>query len=492
MSDTDETLDPEDWDELRRLGHRMIDDMIDHLRTVRERPAWQSVPAEVRRALEAEPVPRTGMALEQVYESFRTNVLPYPTGNLHPGFFGWVMGNGTVTGMLADLLASGMNPHLAGYDQSAAVVERQVIGWIAELMGFPADSSGILVSGGTMANLNGLAVARHEKVPFDLREHGLQAAGAPRLTVYGSVETHSWINKACELMGLGRSAFRRILTDDAYRIDVAECRRRIIDDLEAGAFPFAIIGTVGTVNTGAVDDIAALRALADEFGLWLHVDGAFGALAALAPAAHHLVAAQSTADSLGLDLHKWGYMPFEVACVLVRHSAAQTRTFGQAPSYLTATDRGVANNITYFADRGLQLSRGFRALKVWMSLKEYGTDRIGRIIQQNLDQAAHLAALVDAHPALERLAPVELNIVCFRYAPADADPSQLDAVNEEILLRVQESGRAVPSHTILDGRFAIRVCITNHRTTRPDIDQLVTDVLDHGRDLAPTGNSRGT
>ena len=288
MSDTDETLDPEDWDELRRLGHRMIDDMIDHLRTVRERPAWQPVPAEVRRALEAEPVPRTGMALEQVYESFRTNVLPYPTGNLHPGFFGWVMGNGTVTGMLADLLASGMNPHLAGYDQSAAVVERQVIGWIAELMGFPADSSGILVSGGTMANLNGLAVARHEKVPFDLREHGLQAAGAPRLTVYGSVETHSWINKACELMGLGRSAFRRILTDDAYRIDVAECRRRIIDDLEAGAFPFAIIGTVGTVNTGAVDDIAALRALADEFGLWLHVDGAFGALAALAPAAHHL------------------------------------------------------------------------------------------------------------------------------------------------------------------------------------------------------------
>jgi glutamate/tyrosine decarboxylase-like PLP-dependent enzyme len=491
MSATDETLDPEDWDAVRRLGHRMIDDMIDHLRTVRDRPAWQPMPAAVREALESEPLPRTGTALEEIYESFRGNVLPYPTGNLHPGFFGWVMGNGTATGMLADLLASGMNPHLAGYDQSAAVVERQVVRWVAELMGFPPDSSGLLVSGGTMANLNGLAVGRNEKVPFDLREHGLQASGLPRLTLYGSTETHGWANKACELMGLGRSAFRRTPTDDNYRIDVAACRRRITEDLADGALPFAIIGTVGTVNTGAVDDIAALRALADEFGLWLHVDGAFGALAALAPRWCHIVEAQSTADSLGLDLHKWGYMPFEVACVLVRHPSAQTRTFGQAPAYLTATDRGVANGVTYFADRGLQLSRGFRALKAWMSLKEYGSDRIGRLIQQNLEQAAHLAAMVDAHPDLERLAPVELNIVCFRFAPAGTEPAQLDNLNEEILFRVQEGGHAVPSHTILGGRFALRVCITNHRTTRLDLDRLVSDVVALGRALTGAANTEG-
>ena len=334
-----------------------------------------------------EELPEAGSDLSCVYDQFLTDVLPYPTGNQHPRFFGWVMGNGTVTGMLADMLASGMNPHLAGYDQSAALVEKQVIEWMAEIVGFPSTSSGLLVSGGSMANLNGLIVARNARTDFDIREHGLSGPDAPRLTVYGSDQTHNWIYKACETMGMGRRAFRSIKSDGDFRMDIDAARAEIIADIDAGFTPFCLIATVGTVATGAIDDIPAFRALADEFGLWLHIDGAFGSLAALASDDKHLVENQKLADSIGIDLHKWGYMPFEAACVLVRDPDAQIDAFGSKAAYLHGMRGGVAVDITYFADRGLQLTRGFRALKIWMSLKEQGTLKIGRVIQQNIDQA---------------------------------------------------------------------------------------------------------
>ena len=484
------SLDPTDWADTRQVAHRMVDEMLSYLETVSDRPAWQSVPGDVRDRLSG-PVPHTGQPLEQVYESFAQDILPYPTGNIHPRFWGWVMGTGTVTGMLADMLASGMNAHVAGYDQAASLVERQVLCWLTGLMGFPNTASGVLVSGATEANLNALTAARISKAGFDVRADGLLAG--PPLAVYGSRETHSWITKACEAMGMGRQGFRAIPVGDDYRIDIAACRDRIEMDLAAGVRPFAVVGNVGTVNTGAIDDLPALRALADEYDLWFHVDGAFGSLAALS-AHRHMVAGQELADSMAFDLHKWGYMPYEIGVVLTRDADAQVAAYGRpsgsGPAYLRSSERGIAAGTTYFADRGMQLSRGFRALKVWMSIKEQGVDRIGDAIGRNIDQATRLGELVDAHPDMELLAPVTLNVVCFRYRPAGAAETDLDLLNQEILVQLQLRGIAVPSQTVLDGRYAIRVCITNHRSTDDDFDLLVTSVAQIGAELVAAGNAQ--
>ena len=478
------SLDPADWKQTRALGREMVDDILTWLETVRERPVWSSVPADTKARLD-EGIPRAGAPLTDVYAAFKRDVLPYPTGNIHPRFWGWVMGTGTTTGVLAELLAAGMNPHLAGYDQSAAIIERQVLAWLAELVDFPADASGVLVSGGTAANIEGLTAARVAKAGFDIREEGLRAG--PPLTVYASVETHGWITQACETMGMGRQAFRAIAVQDDYRIDLAACRARITADIAAGCRPFAIVGNAGTVNTGAVDDLVALRALADNFGLWLHIDGAFGALAAWSDS-RALVAGQELADSLAFDLHKWGYMPYEVGVSLTRDPGAQLATYkpgGKAePAYLRSAEGGIAVDTTYFADRGMQLSRGFRALKVWMSMKEQGVDRIGAAIQKNIDQARRLGVMVEAHADLELLAPVSMNIVCFRYTPSGLPAEALNRLNEAILIALQARGIAVPSQTVLHGRFAIRVCITNHRSEDDDFDALVDAVVQIGAELA--------
>ena len=476
------SLDPEDWSAAHVLGRRMVDDMIDYQRTVRERPTWRPLPAEVKARL-AEPMPVHGAPLEDVYDAFLRDVAPYPTGNIHPRFWGWVMGTGSVTGMLAEMLAAGMNAHLAGYDQSASVVERQVLDWLKESLGFPRTASGVLVSGGTAANLNGLLAARVAKAGWDIREEGLHAG--PPLTVYGSSETHGWAAKACDTMGMGRKAFRKVPVDADYRIDLDACRTMIEADLVAGFRPIAIVGNAGTVNTAAIDDLHGVRALADEFDLWFHVDGAFGSLAAWSPS-RELVAGQELADSIAFDLHKWGYMPYEVGVVLTRDGDAQLKAFGApqgSAAYLKSSEKGISVDTTYFADRGLQLSRGFRALKVWFCMKEQGMARLGAAIQANIDQAKYLGKLVEARAQLELLAPVSLNAVCFRYLAADLGPSELNDLNLEILAQLQVRGIAVPSQTILSDRFAIRVCITNHRSEMRDFDMLVDAVIAIGSEL---------
>lgn len=478
----EETLDPKDWKEIRELGHRMLDDMLDYLSTVRDKPAWQPVPqsvkAHLRQSLPTQPSPP-----EAVYDEFVENVLPYTNGNRHPRFWGWVQGNGTVLGMLADMLASGMNPHMAGFDQAPKLVEQQVLAWLTQLMGMPEETSGILLGGGSMANITALVVARNAKAGFNVRELGLQGNEQANLVIYGSTETHGWAQKAAELLGLGNQAFHRIAVDDQFRISIDALRQSVDEDRRDGHRPFCVIGNAGTVNTGAIDDLVALGQFCREEDLWFHVDGAFGALARIAPSLASLVAGIEQADSVAFDLHKWIYLPFEVACVLVRDAQAHRNAFTMRPSYLAETSRGVIAEGLPFAERGLELTRSFRALKVWMSLKTHGVDAFARLIEQNVRQARYLAALIDAEPDLELIAPVPLNIVCFRFAPKDANREELNRINEEILLRIQESGLAVFSSTTIDGTFSLRVAITNHRSRREDFDMLVQAVSKIGREV---------
>jgi glutamate/tyrosine decarboxylase-like PLP-dependent enzyme len=305
----------------------------------------------------------------------------------------------------------------------------------------------------------------------------------PPLVFYGSTETHGWARKAAELLGLGARSFRRVDVNAAYEVDVAAMERMIAEDRQAGLMPFCIIGTAGTVNTGASDDLNALAAVAKRERLWFHVDGAFGALAYLSDALRPQVAGLERADSIGFDLHKWGSLPFECACVLVRDAEVHRAAFASPASYLAASTRGVIAGGLPFADRGLELTRGFKALKVWLSLKADGVDKLVRVIEQNVAQTRYLVARIEREPALELLAPAPLNITCFRYAPSGMSDAQLDALNAELLLRLQERGIAVPSSTVLGGRYALRVANVNHRTRREDLDVLVDGVLALGREL---------
>lgn len=476
------TLDPVDeagWGDLRALGHRMLDEMFSGMEEVRERPVWQPMPDTVRGALAGEPVPYQGQGAETVYAEFVENVLPYPTGNTHPRYFGWVKGTGTPLGMLADMLAAGMNPHMAGFDQAPKLVELQVLKWLGQLMGFPAATSGLLTSGGTMANLTGLNVGRFALAGYDVRAEGL--AGHPQMRIYCSNETHSWVWKTAELLGLGRAGVRAIGVDAAYRMDVSALRSAIVEDRAAGLHPICVIGTAGTVNTGATDDLATLADLCAEQKLWFHVDGAFGALAYLSDEMKPMLRGMERADSLAFDLHKWGYLPFEVGCVLVRDPEMHRAAFATAASYLTEMDRGPAAGGMTFAERGVELSRGFKALKVWMSLKAHGVEALREVIEQNIAQAHYLGGLIDEARELELMAPVTMNVVCLRYRITGADERQLNALNQEIVMRVQESGVAVPSSTLLEGRFAIRVAIVNQRSRKEDFDMLVQAVLEAGR-----------
>jgi glutamate/tyrosine decarboxylase-like PLP-dependent enzyme len=486
----EESLDPPDqegWSEFRLLAHRMVDDMLDHLSQLPDQPAWRAAPPEIRRSFN-QAVPRTGVGAVAAYEEYLRLVQPYPNGNLHPRYWGWVQGNGTLLGMMADMLAAGLNPHLAGFNHTPALVEHQVIAWLAELLGFPPGASGLLVTGGSMANILGLAVARHatlQAIGYDVRELGLQLRAVPakQLVCYGSAETHGWARKAVELLGIGNAAYRRIPVGPDYRMDLSALATAIELDRADNALPCCVIGTAGTVNTGATDDLQGLADLCRAQRVWFHVDGAFGALLKFAERLAPIVSGLERADSVAFDLHKWGYLPFECACVLIRDAQTHREAFSTTASYLAETSRGVIAGGLPFADRGVDLTRGFKALKVWLSFLAHGVDVYGRLIEQNVAQAAYLTDLVEAHSELELLAPTALNIVCFRYAPTDLRAFDLNALNEEILLRVQERGVAVPSATKLNGRFAIRCAIVNHRSKRADFRRLVDAVIAIGKEL---------
>lgn len=481
----EESLDPEDWNAMKALGHQMVDDMFDYFASLPERPVWQPMPEDVKARFQ-QPIPHEPEGAENAYRDFQRDVLPYVMGNTHPRFWAWVMGNGTPIGVLAEMLAAAANPNMGGASHSGNDVESQVIEWWKGALGYPAEASGLLVSGGSMANLVGLTVARNAHTGADVRKYGVDAL-AKRPILYCSTETHSSVQRAVETLGLGSDSIRFIACNDAYQIDVEAMEKAITQDHAAGLQPWCIVGNAGTTNTGSFDDLNRLADIAEKNGMWFHVDGAFGSLAALTPELRPLTSGMERGDSLAFDLHKWFYAPFEVGCTLVRNREQHRNAFTLTPDYLTHGERGIAAGKDWFSDYGIQLTRGFRALKVWMMVKAEGIDKYGRIIQQNVDQARYLVKLIEATPELEILAPAALNIVCFRYNDVTMDNALLDALNHELLVRIQESGVAIVTGTKIHGRQAIRMCNTNHRSRYEDFDLLVREVVRMGKELAREG-----
>jgi glutamate/tyrosine decarboxylase-like PLP-dependent enzyme len=471
MSD-EETLDPQDWAATRALAHRMVDEAVDHLAQVRERPVWRPMPDDTRARLQT-PLPEGPETLDEVYDAYRRDVAAYPMGNVHPRFWGWYMGSSNFTGALADFLAAVEGSNLGGGNTGAAQVEQQVVDWLKEIAGFPETASGTLTSGGSMANLVAHTVIRNLAAGYDVRKEGIGRLERP-LRFYASDQVHSCHQKALEVLGLGARALVQVPTDDRYRIRLDALEAAIARDRAAGLQPACVIGTAGTTNTGAVDDLAAIADLCAREGLWFHVDGCIGGVLRLAPDHAHLVAGIERAGSVAIDPHKWLHAPFEAGAVLIKDPKAHFETFEMHGPYLQLQERGLIAG-KFLADYGLELSRGFRALKIWMAFKQHGAAKFGRLISQDIAFARYMADRIDAHPRLELIAPVDLNIVCFRHVAADEGTAR--ALNTEVMLRLQERGLAVASDTTLDGRHGLRCAFNNHRTRRADIDAFLGDVL---------------
>jgi glutamate/tyrosine decarboxylase-like PLP-dependent enzyme len=449
----------------------MLDDMFDHLQRLRDTPVWRPIPPEVRQRFRA-PLPTAPDSLADAHAVFMRDVLAYAGGNLHPGFMGWVQGAGTPVGMLAEMLAGGLNANVGGRDQMPIEVERQVIDWMRALVGFPENAGGLLVSGASMANLVGVLVARHHALGASVRRQGV---GEAHLAGYASTAVHGCVPRAFEMAGLGSDALRRVAVDADHRIDLGALRTAIAEDRRAGLQPFLLIGSAGTVDVGAVDDLGALASIARDEGLHFHIDGAFGALGVLSPTLKPMLAGLERADSLAFDLHKWAHVPYDTGVILVRDAALQRATFVSDAAYLQRDQRGLAGGDWWPCDDGPELSRGFRALKAWFTLKVLGTNAIGASIDASCALAKDLERRIAATNALQLMAPVALNIVCFGYACDDAD-----RVNRTIVADLQEAGEVAPSLTVIEGRTAIRAALFNHRSDARDIDALVRGAVAFG------------
>jgi aromatic-L-amino-acid/L-tryptophan decarboxylase len=477
-----ETLDPSNWDDVRAQAHRMLDEAIDSIADIRKQPVWRPIPDEVRARFRSQ-IPREASELGEIYREYTEFIAPYATGNVHPGFMGWVHGGGTVVGMLAEMLAAGLNANLGGRDHVPIEVERQITEWTRTMFGFPLGASGVFVTGTSMANLMAVWVARTAALGLAARQRGVGGEGA-LLTAYTSKAAHGCISKAMDLAGFGTDALRSLPVDRSHRVDVEAMRIQIKRDREIGLRPFLVVGSAGTVDIGAIDDLAGLSALCREEQLWFHVDGAYGALGVLAPALAPRLAGLENADSVALDFHKWGQVPYDAGFLLVRDSQRHLDAFAAPAVYLRRETRGLAAGSPWPCDLGPDLSRGFRALKTWFTLKAFGTEKLGAMIERTCALARYLEAKVAAEPRLELLAPAQLNIVCFRYRADEAD-----RVNAEIVADIQESGIAAPSTTTLDGKLAIRAAIVNHRTDTIDLDALVAAVLEFGARRSSDGRA---
>lgn len=463
MLETQSTsLDPADWQAFRAQAHKMLDDMLDYTQNLNARAVWQPMPAEVQKHLRESLTENT---LDEAHADFMQNILPYAVGNAHPRFMGWVHGGGTPVGMVAEMLAAGLNANLGGRNQAPIEIERQVMRWGLDLFGFPESASGLFVTGTSMANLIGCLCAKSQYHDTNL-------------TAYTSTAAHVSIAQSLDICGIGKNSLQKISVNENYEIDVLALEKAISCDKKAGKTPFLVVATIGTVDVGAIDDLQKIAAICEREKIWFHIDGAFGALAMLAPEIAPRLKGIELADSIAFDFHKWGQVPYDAGFVLVRDGEIHQKTFSSPAAYLQRQERGLSANSPWACDLGLDLSRGFRALKTWFTLSVYGNEKLGKVIQHTCELAQRLKYEIEKSPNLELLAPVALNIVCFRYRCENAN-----FVNTEIIIALQESGIVAPSSTILNGNVAIRTAIVNHRTTENDIDILLEAVLRFGNIL---------
>jgi glutamate/tyrosine decarboxylase-like PLP-dependent enzyme len=470
-------------DELRRLGGLAAEAVAAHRAELEGHPVFGKVGAGA--ALFDEPLPETGQPIEDILAFVREHVLPRPMGNSHPRFFGFINATADPVGTVADYMASAMNPNCWGGDHAAVHVEHRVIAWLAEILGLPAQSEGILASGGSMANFIALAAARRAMAPGNVREDGVGGDGRARLAVYASEQVHACVDKAVDLLGMGTRYLRKIPVDGDFRMRVDLLREAIAADRRAGLLPAVVVGTAGTVNTGAIDPLEELAALCAREGLWFHVDGAYGALAVTSPKLRPLFAGLERAQSVAADPHKWLYVPYEAGAALVPQKGRLSDAFRKFPEYLASDPESPFPGPAWFAERGPELSRGFKALKVWMGLKRHGRRGYAASIERDVALARFLADEVDRRDDFERLAPTVLSIANFRFRPADvplADDA-LDILNRRIVNRLVGEGTFFLAPTILRGRASLRVSITNFRTTEDDLRFLLDEAARVGRDL---------
>jgi aromatic-L-amino-acid decarboxylase len=457
-------LDPEDWDKFRAESHQALDRMIDYLRQARDRPVWREAPQEAKERFRRG-LPAKGRDFSEALADFERFIKPYATGNTHPLFMGWVHGAGTPVGMIAEMLAAGLNSNCGGRNHIAIDVERQIASWMAQAFGFPEDASGIFVTGTSIANFLSLLVAReHALSGKNVRLNGLQAVDG-QLIAYASREAHNCVRQAMELAGLGARNLRLIDSDERRAMRIGDLRRAIAADRKAGLEPFLIVGTAGSVDTGAIDNLDRIADIAHQEDLWFHIDGAFGALAVLSPTLKPLVKGLERADSIAFDFHKWLHVPYDAGFFLVRDPVAHRHAFAADAAYLSRAPRGLAAGDAWPCDLGSDLSRGFRALKTWFTIEVFGAERLGQCIEQTCRMAQRLQKHIEASDSFFMRAPVTLNIVCF--GVKDDEGGQLA---REIVMDLHERGEAAPSLTILDGVPAIRAAIINHRTRESDID----------------------
>jgi len=466
-------------DEVRRVGHRVVDIIAEYLSELPQRPVFQPYPGDRARSRAAEPMPRTGEGIDALLDEFSADIGAYPFGNGHPRFFAWVNSPPHLLGVFAEALAAAMNPSVAGGNHAAVHIEHQVVRWFAGLAGLPDDSAGLLVSGGSMATLTALAVARHRaalRAGLDVRSDGLQ--GQPsRFVLYLSEEGHSSARKAAELLGIGSANIRVVGCDDGHRMRADLLRRALDRDVSDGLLPVAVMASVGTVNTGAIDPIDAIADVCAEHGVWLHVDGSYGGPAVLLLDRYAGTgAALARVDSLALDPHKWLYTPVDAGLVLLRDRALARDAFSLVPPYLrTDGDPDGVNGPVWFSEYGFDQTRPFRALKVWLMLKHLGFDGYRDLIEHDLAVADRLAAGVAASADLELLSH-GLSVVCFRVRPAGVPEDALDELNRRVLSAVQLGGRAFLAGTTVDGRFALRPCVVNPGSSVDDADAVLAEV----------------
>lgn len=470
--------------EFRATGHALVDRIAELLESLPARPVTPAAPpVDLREALHADrPLPERGVEIASLLNRAADLLFETSLFNGHPRFWGYITSSPTPIGMLGELLAAAVNPNVGAWPLSpmASEIEAQTIRWIAELLGYPVDCGGLFVSGGNMANIVGFLAARKARAGHDVRKEGI---GGTRLRAYCSKETHTWIEKAADISGIGTDAIRWIDTNEQMQIDIAALCRRIEADLASGDRPFLIVGAAGTVSTGAVDPLHELAEVCHRFGLWFHVDGAYGALAAILPDAPSELAGLGEADSIAVDPHKWLYAPLEAGCALVRDRQNLRDAFSYHPPYYH-----FETEATNYYDLGPQNSRGFRALKVWLALQQAGREGYVQSISEDIRLAAELFRLVSGSQELEAFTR-NLSIATFRYVPPDLARSAdgvdlyLDKLNNELVTRLQNSGEAYISNAIVRGMFALRACIVNFRTTLADVEALPPLVIRIGREV---------